>query len=104
MPDVTVPGIAGESDADAIPSRPAPGRSAYRAAQDDDELLARLFITNWTLATGRTLRDDVPPVLLDEEELIAFWADDQGLTAGLTGTAVAGHAGSPGPDPAAPRR
>jgi hypothetical protein len=36
-----------------------------------------LLITNWSLATGRTLRSDVPPHQLTEKELIAFWADDQ---------------------------
>ncbi len=104
MPDITVPGIAGERESGAIPSRPAPGRSAYQAAQGDDDLLARLLITSWTLATGRTLRDDVPPALLSEEELISFWADDQILTAGLTGTTAAGPAGLAGPTGPAGRR
>jgi hypothetical protein len=30
----------------------------------------------WTLATGRTLRCDVPPHELTTEELISFWSDD----------------------------
>jgi hypothetical protein len=75
--DITVPGAAGRRECDAIPSQPARARSAYHAALDDDELLARLLITSWTLATGRTLPDGVPPALLSEDELIAFWADDQ---------------------------
>jgi hypothetical protein len=41
-----------------------------------DEFVARLLIDIWTLATGRTLRCDVPPHELTTEELIDFWADD----------------------------
>jgi hypothetical protein len=44
---------------------------------DDDENLARVLITSWTLATGRTLRTDVPPHMLSTDELIGFWADAQ---------------------------
>ena len=43
----------------------------------DDELIARLLIHTWTLATGKTLRGDVPPPELTEEELIDFWSDDR---------------------------
>jgi hypothetical protein len=43
---------------------------------NDDELLARVLITSWTLATGRTLRAGVPPHALPADELISFWADD----------------------------
>ena len=43
----------------------------------DDELIARLLIHIWTLATGKTLRGDVPPHELTEEELIDFWSDDR---------------------------
>jgi hypothetical protein len=42
----------------------------------DDDLLATLLIRSWMVATGRTLRDDVPPPELSAEELIDFWADD----------------------------
>jgi len=42
-----------------------------------DEFVARLLIDIWTLATGRTLRRDVPPHELTAEELIDFWSDDQ---------------------------
>jgi hypothetical protein len=42
----------------------------------DDELIARLLIHTWTLATGKTLRSDVPPHELTEEELIDFWSDN----------------------------
>ena len=41
----------------------------------EDELLARVLITSWSLTTGRTLRG-VPPQSLTEDELIGFWADD----------------------------
>jgi hypothetical protein len=37
----------------------------------EDELLARVLITSWSLNTGRT-----PPPSSTEEELIRFWADD----------------------------
>ena len=43
---------------------------------NEDELLARVLITSWTLTTGRTLRADVPPYLHSADELISFWADD----------------------------
>jgi hypothetical protein len=43
---------------------------------NEDESLARVLITSWTLATGRTLRADVPPYLHSADELISFWADD----------------------------
>jgi hypothetical protein len=43
----------------------------------DDELIARLLIDTWTLITGKTLRGDVPPHELTEEELIDFWSDDR---------------------------
>jgi hypothetical protein len=42
----------------------------------DDELIARLLIHTWTLATGKTLRCDVPPHELTKDELIDFWADE----------------------------
>jgi hypothetical protein len=41
-----------------------------------DEFIARLLVDIWTLATGRTLRGDVPPHELTAEELIDFWSDD----------------------------
>lgn len=43
----------------------------------EDELIARLLIHTWTLTTGKTLRCDVPPHELSEEELIDFWSDDR---------------------------
>jgi hypothetical protein len=48
-----------------------------RKRLSDDDLLALVLIYTWTLVTGRTLRSDVPPQELSEEELIDFWADDQ---------------------------
>ena len=39
-------------------------------------MLARVLITSWSLATGRTLRS-VAPQALTEDELISFWADDK---------------------------
>ncbi|HXO25126.1 MAG TPA: hypothetical protein VN870_11115 [Streptosporangiaceae bacterium] len=39
-------------------------------------MLARVLITSWTLATGRTLRPGVPLHSLSADELISFWADD----------------------------
>jgi hypothetical protein len=47
----------------------------------EDELLARVLITSWSLATGRSLRG-VEPQALTEDELISFWADDKTAGAG----------------------
>jgi hypothetical protein len=60
---------------------PAPGN---RARPDDagDEYLADVLIRMWALASGRTLRRDVPPDQLSTEELTAFWADDMTPQAG----------------------
>jgi len=44
---------------------------------NDDEALACVLITQWTLLTGRALRADVPPETLSTDELINFWADEQ---------------------------
>jgi hypothetical protein len=43
---------------------------------NEDELLARVLITSWTLVSGRTLRGGISPHNLSAEELINFWADD----------------------------
>lgn len=45
-------------------------------APSDEERLAWLLVRMWSLASGRTVRADVPPDQLTEEELIGFWADD----------------------------
>jgi hypothetical protein len=42
----------------------------------DDEFIAQLLIHTWTLITGKTLRSDVPPHELTQDELIEFWYDD----------------------------
>jgi hypothetical protein len=43
---------------------------------DDDSHLAAMYIRMWSLASGRRLRNDIPPDQLSEDELITFWADD----------------------------
>lgn len=48
----------------------------------DDGLLAAVLIRMWALASGRSLRTDVPPCQLSSEELIAFWADDMSMPTG----------------------
>jgi hypothetical protein len=47
--------------------------------EPDDDHLAHVLISTWTLITGRMLRSDVPLRDLSEQELIDFWADDHGL-------------------------
>ena len=77
MHDITVSGMpSGRGVSGAISRRKV---LAWAAGQihDDDELLARVLITNWTLATGRVLRGDVPPQMLSASELLEFWADEQ---------------------------
>src|SRR5262245_42436609 len=65
----------------APPARSQPRAGAYPGDPDDD-LLAALLIRMWTLASGRSLRFDIPPDQLSEEELINFWADDMNPPAG----------------------
>lgn len=67
------PGLASR---DVRLRREGTGVPAALAGDADDEQLARLLIRMWSLASGRTVRTDVPPHLLTEDELIAFWADD----------------------------
>jgi hypothetical protein len=62
---LSAPAIGGDSG-----ERDGPAWSAAEQA-----LLARTLITTWALATGRTLRSDVPPWWLSAAELIDFWAD-----------------------------
>jgi hypothetical protein len=83
MQDTTVSPLSRASDSSAKSRRNTPVISEYR--ENDDELLARILVTSWTLATGRTLRPGVPPHSHSAEELISFWADD--LIA-ITGPAV----------------
>jgi hypothetical protein len=61
------------SDSGANSRRRVFSRAVRRA--NEDELLARVLVTSWSLTTGRTLRG-VPPQSLAEDELISFWADD----------------------------
>jgi hypothetical protein len=82
MQDTTVSDICFTSDSGAKPRRRFFSRAVRHA--DEDELLARVLITSWSLATGRTLRG-VPPQSLTEDELICFWADDH-IPAPRTGT------------------
>ena len=58
------------------PDKPERGHTMPFILLSDDELIARLLIHTWTLTTGKTLRGDVPPHELTEEELIDFWSDD----------------------------
>ena len=74
MQDSNVSGMCFTSDSGVKPGREFSSRAAARHA-NHDELLARVLITSWSLATGRTLRA-VPPQSLTEDELISFWADD----------------------------
>ena len=82
MQDTTVSGIRFASDSGAKLRHRFFSRAVRHA--NDDELLARVLITSWSLATGRTLRG-VPPQSLTEDELIEFWADDH-IPAPRTGT------------------
>ena len=73
MQDTTVSGMCFASDSGAKSRRRFVGRAVQHA--NEDELLARVLITSWSLTTGRTLRG-APPQSLTEDELISFWADD----------------------------
>ena len=74
MQDTTVSHRPCASDSGAMSRRNLRVRSVDWA--NEDELLARVLITSWTLVTGRTLRPGVPPYSLSADELISFWADD----------------------------
>ena len=83
MYDTTVLRPFGARDSFAItqrdprPEEPGSGEPGTEAAERADDLLAAIFITNWTLATGRTLPADIWPRSLTEDDLISFWADDR---------------------------
>ena len=79
MQDTTVSGLCFASDSGVNANRrfPAP----VPQISGEDELLARVLVTSWSLATGRTLRG-VAPQALTEDELISFWADDKTAGAG----------------------
>ena len=53
--------------------RPEPAPVASRS---DDEHLAFLLVTTWSLRTGRRLRH-APPEQLTEVELLEFWSDPE---------------------------
>lgn len=53
--------------------RPEPAPVATRS---DDEHLAFLLVTTWSLRTGRRLRH-APPEQLTEAELLEFWSDPE---------------------------
>ena len=90
-------GCGGEvGNGGGVPRRPA--RPAFRdgrsrltetkpaiesaAEPQDDAQLARLLVRMWVLASGRTVRVDVPPDQLTEDELMLFWADDFSVSGG----------------------
>lgn len=83
MYDTTVLRPFGARDSSAItqrdprPEDPGVGEPVTEAADRADDLLAAILITNWTLATGRTLPAGISPRSLGEEDLISFWADDR---------------------------
>ena len=83
MYDTTVLRPFGARDSSAItqrdprPVEPGIGEPGTEAADRADDLLAAILITNWTLATGRTLPAGVSPRSLSEDDLISFWADDR---------------------------
>ena len=74
MQDTTVSATPCASDSGAMLRRNLRAKAVDWA--NDDELLARVLITSWTLGTGRTLRPGVPLHSLSADELISFWADD----------------------------
>jgi hypothetical protein len=57
---------------------------------DDDVQLARLLVRMWSLASGRTVRMDVTPDQLTEDELMLFWADDFSVPGGRHAASVEG--------------
>jgi hypothetical protein len=85
MQDTTVFGMPRASKSAAIMWHQTAGNAPGHA---EDNLLARLLIISWMLATGRTLRTGIPPQLLSTEELISFWADDL-MTADLAAPVAA---------------
>lgn len=66
--------------------RPAGPPGDGRDPVGSDDILAAVLIRMWSLASGRTLRRDVRPDQLTEQELISFWADDMTPAPGRHGT------------------
>jgi len=91
--DITVSNETRERRTRTIGPDKFPARAAGHA-QDDDELLARVLIASWTLATGRTLRADIPARFLSADELIDFWADDQMAEGPAALAGLAPHGGN----------
>jgi hypothetical protein len=79
MQDTTVSRMGFASDSGVNARRRFLSRTPRPSSED--ELLARVLITSWSLATGRSLRG-VEPQALTEDELISFWADDKTAGAG----------------------
>jgi hypothetical protein len=79
MQDTTVSGLRFASDSGVKGRLRFLGRTPRYSGED--ELLARVLITSWSLATGRTLRSAAPQTLT-EDELISFWSDDKIASAG----------------------
>lgn len=88
MYDTTVLRPFGARDSSAItqrdprPEEPGIGEPGTEAVDRADGLLAAIVITNWTLATGRTLPAGVSLRSLSEEDLISFWTDNRIACAG----------------------
>jgi hypothetical protein len=80
MPPSTSSGISCRTSCE-IPAGRQPAPEAC-LNDPDDRLLAAVLIRMWALASGRSLRTDVPPCQLSSEELIAFWADDMNMPTG----------------------
>jgi hypothetical protein len=74
MQDTTVSRMGFASDSGVNARRRFLSRTPRSSSED--ALLARVLITSWSLATGRTLRG-VAPQAMTEDELISFWADDK---------------------------
>jgi hypothetical protein len=87
MRDTTVFDIHRVSDSGANTRRKFFGRAGRYTNEDD--LLARVLMTSWSMATGRTLREGISPHSLTEDELISFWADDQMTARAAPAPAVA---------------
>ena len=79
MQDTTVSGLRFASDSGVKARRRL--LSCTPRYSGEDELLARVLITSWSLTSGRTLRSAAPQTLT-EDELITFWADDKIASAG----------------------
>lgn len=80
MPPSTSSGTSCRTNRE-LPAGCQPAPEAY-LDDPDDRLLAAVLIRMWSLASGRSLRTDVPPCQLSSEELIAFWADDMSMPTG----------------------